>query len=1022
MKKYSEKSLSNEAQIENVEDVRSLSYYIPNRVIRFLASEECSVFDHKIENLEGFVVYLDIMGFTKIVIGNLNKNNDITTVSNTLSEFYSVLIEIVQGYGGSVFQFAGDSILISFDKHNGESTINNFKRTLCAATAMLDISDNFNSLHDEDFNLRPKVGIGYGKFYQYFMGSQKSFITAILTGTAVHDAISCESQCKKQEIIVSEPVYQFAKELGIENSFENIDGFYHITQKIDTNSFEVNIPDFVSIDEMNENPMFAERVCAFIDPVIMQNAKSRIQGFSGDYKEITCLMAHFDITEKINDDPETVKAFFEQINGINTIMQSKSQRYNAYCTKPDISDKGIVFLVFFGTPNVIENKERSAMLCAQEIISSSKKSSFITSANIGITTGLVYSGEFGSYMRKEYTAIGNSINLASRFMMSAVGKSNYSIVMDNATTNAVADYIKIEKIPGIECKGYEKAQEANYLLGINYDVIDGSKTKLMIGRDKELSKLMSLLETSIGNQINFAFVTGEAGIGKSILANKFADAVEQKYKNAHILRGKMYQHESKTAFFCWRFIIRQLMDIPDDFFDTMIPDIVEAYFKENLPEDIIWESFLLNMLGLNIKEEQETANIDVTKKQQIFFSLVLRLLNSAARTTPLIIIVDDVQWCDEVSYKLIQFLLETRTLKNVFCVFIARDSVLLNSFFKSRNVFTLTLKPLSNENSLMLTKSLLNLDKSNEELENRIATTSGGNPLFIENIVQNFIDNGILVKNKKGKNELHTSADGIKSISIPSSIKNIILSKLTSLSVEEQIMCKTASVVGKSFTADILPALYSDNISLEKTISMLKEIEKHGIIDYEKRTKKYTFKSITIHDVIYSTILGYTKRELNRKIISYLEEKYKNNASDYAERLLYHAKEVRDFKRIFEYSTMAAKKAEKTFAVKDAIHFYLIAIEALNQLPEENSSDKYKIELQLSEAYRANGDYDRLYDVLNAIIENCKDEQILAQAHQSLERYYQERGKIETATQKPEKKSKSSGKKNSKKGNGKSQK
>ena len=137
---------------------------------------------------------------------------------------------------------------------------------------------------------------------------------------------------------------------------------------------------------------------------------------------------------------------------------------------------------------------------------------------------------------------------------------------------------------------------------------------------------------------------------------------------------------------------------------------------------------------------------------------------------------------------------------------------------------------------------------------------------------------------------------------------------------------------------------------------------------------------------------------------------------------MYHAKEARDFKRIFEYSTMAAKKADKTFAVKDAIHFYLIAIEALHQLPEENASDKYKIELQLSEAYRSNGDYDRLYDVLNAIIENCKDEQILAQAHQSLERYYQERGKIETATQNPEKKSKSSGKKNSKKGNGKPQK
>jgi predicted ATPase len=109
----------------------------------------------------------------------------------------------------------------------------------------------------------------------------------------------------------------------------------------------------------------------------------------------------------------------------------------------------------------------------------------------------------------------------------------------------------------------------------------------------------------------------------------------------------------------------------------------------------------------------------------------------------------------------------------------------------------------------------------------KIVSTSDCNPFFIENIVQNMIESGVLVEAVDGTYFL---SKDIKNINIPSSIQNIILARLNSLLFEEQVVCKTASVIGRSFLSDILRAMVPEGISEYIFMNALENFETHNLI------------------------------------------------------------------------------------------------------------------------------------------------------------------------------------------------
>ena len=238
----------------------------------------------------------------------------------------------------------------------------------------------------------------------------------------------------------------------------------------------------------------------------------------------------------------------------------------------------------------------------------------------------------------------------------------------------------------------------------------------------------------------------------------------------------------------------------------------------------------------------------------------------------------------------------------------------------------------------------------------KIVATSEGNPFFIENIVRSLVDSNILVKNANGKIFVSKS---IKNINIPSSMQHIILAQWNALGFEEQVICKTAAVIGRSFSSDILRILMPEAISDFTYKKALSNFKNHNLILPEpNRDNMYFFKHMSIRNVIYDTMIGSTRRELNSQLLSYLEKEYADNIFSIVERLVYHAQESVDYDKIYKYATLAATKAEKQYALEDTINQYHIALEASKKMDEKPSMEELQfIQMQLANAYRKKGDY-----------------------------------------------------------------
>jgi class 3 adenylate cyclase/tetratricopeptide (TPR) repeat protein len=980
-------------------EVQLLTQYIPYRIVRAIGSEPCCVFDKKIQRFSGTVVYFDIIGFTPIVLNYISTNRDIADLTATLSEFYSVIIEVIRQFGGSVYQFAGDSLLICFEQIGTETSEANTCRALAAMLRALELSDNYNALtgSDNGFVLRPKIGISSGTIYQILLGTRDLFITPVIIGTTVHDAVLCEKECRTQEIILSPAAWRLCTGHDLERYSTECNGFYHLHDVPRSFAESVCCPEYIDTASFIDNPYFYNRMAAFINPVIRQQTKKSFLGFAGEYKNVTCIMAKFDGPFVRALSEERLEDCLDVLNEIYLLLQNKACRYGGYATKPDLTDKGVVFPVFFGTPSALENKERNAVLCAAEILLAAKKNDGISSVTIGIGTGMVYSGEFGGILRKDYTIIGNSVNFASRLMTHT--EEQYGILMDESTKKYTESICETKRISGITCKGYNGEQTAYLVTDIKKAPQKAKRNDRLIGRQNELNQLIAFFRKSQDGQLRCVPIVGEAGMGKTFLVEQFLSGLSPQSNDVAVFTGTCYQYEEKTAFFCWRSVIKKLICMSDGISDVKAGQFVSALFARCLQDEMAWIPVFLNMLGFDFTESLETADIALPLKQRHFFSLVERLLVQETELHPVIIILEDIHWCDAVSFNMLDYLVCSHGEKRLMVITLSRDIPVVTDFFVTRSIPVMYLKQLTDGAAAALTDLLLNLKDKEPLLKRKIVATADGNPFFIENIVNSLIESGTLIEDDDGRRLLSDNIKSIQNIVIPSSIGNIILVRLNALKFEEQVICKTASAIGKSFYSDCLRELLPEGISETAVVRALSDFETYNIIVRDASADTdYAFTHGIIHDVIYDTILDATKKELNFMILGYLEKRYENNYLPVVEKLVYHAREAKVYGKVFYYAFLAAKKAERLFSASDTITHCLTALAAWNGIEhDKDETERFRVLLVLAEAYRIMEKYEQALQTFHEIITGCSDREIRADALRGSGRCFQEQGQFEDA-------------------------
>jgi len=667
----------------------------------------------------------------------------------------------------------------------------------------------------------------------------------------------------------------------------------------------------------------------------------------GERKFVTVLFAdvanYTSMSEKL--DPEEVHQIMD---GCFRILMEEIHKYEG--TINQFTGDGVMAL--FGAPVAHEDHAQRACYAALSIQNAladygeklKKERGIDFKMRIGLNSGPVVVGSIGDDLRMDYTAIGDTINLASR--METTAKPG-TILSSGNTYKLVRDYFKFESLGKVQVKGKELPQEA-------YELIRTSEVKTRIeaaavagltkfvGRKKEMEALQEALEEVRSGSGQVVGIVGEAGVGKSRIIfemRKMFPRGEYGY-----LEGRCLHYGGSIAYLPLLDILRSYFEIKEGEQEFPIKrKIKEKIFQLDEKLKTVLPPFQ-ELLSLRVDDEAY-LKLEPKQKREKIFEAIRDLLIRESQKKPLVLVFEDLQWIDKTSEEFLDY----------FIGWLANTSILLILLYRpeythrwaSKSYYTnIRVDQLSLKTSAELVQSILNEGEIVPELRELILNKAAGNPLFMEELTHTLLENGTI--QREGDHYLLSKQPS--DIQVPDTVQGIIAARIDRLDESLKRIMRVASVIGREFAFRILQAIMEMKEELKSHLLNLQGLE----FIYEKRLfpeLEYIFKHALTQEVAYNSLLLKRRKEIHEKIGRAIEEIYPERLEEFYEMLAYHYSKSDNLEKAVEYLKLSGDKAMKTYSPIEAFHFYRDAIGMLEQMGETDQNKKKQIEVILSMAH-----------------------------------------------------------------------
>ena len=633
-------------------------------------------------------------------------------------------------------------------------------------------------------------------------------------------------------------------------------------------------------------------------------------------------------------------------------------------------------MALFGAPLACEDHSHRAVLTAlgiqQAINEQGLGNDFAhgqqVSIRIGLNTGPVVVGKIGNDLRMDYTAIGDTTNLAAR--LEALAEPG-TIYLSEHTYRNIERQFKCEPIKAQLPKSGGEFVTVYQLQGVkSVEELESQSQRRNIssplqGRDSELNTLTERFEQVSDKFGEIVFVLGEPGIGKSRLVAEAKRRISG--KDLYMLDGRAFSHSQTVSYGMFVDIIKGDVGITahDSDVDSLtklerrIADLFPDESREIVP-------YLGLLLALNVGErfESQIKYMSGEDIQRQIFRTARRFFERLAASQPLLLFFEDMHWSDESSVKLLEHLLPLIESMPFLICWISRSEFSESSLklrktvderYSSRCV-EIELKPLSKSDSRNVVYSLLETHRLSRRVEEVIVDKAGGNPFFLEEVVRSLID-AVGLEEICGTNEW-LAADRIEKIDIPESIDGVIMARVDRLPEETKHVLRLASVIGRSFFFPILNTLVSPAEELEESLATLISRdfirEKTHVPELE-----YFFKHALVQEAIYDSILSNHRRDLHREVAQCIESLYVDRQEEFYSLLAYHYARAEEEIRALEYLIKAGDQAGELAADAEALKHYLQAMETYSRLFGERSDPVQcaSLERKIGEALYRRGDH-----------------------------------------------------------------
>jgi class 3 adenylate cyclase len=605
----------------------------------------------------------------------------------------------------------------------------------------------------------------------------------------------------------------------------------------------------------------------------------------GERKQVTVLFADvkgsLELAEQL--DPETWHAILERFF---EILTEGVHRFEG--TVNQYTGDGIMAL--FGAPIAHEDHALRACYAALHLSETLKTHAdelrlahgLNFSTRMGINSGEVVVGRIGDDLRMDYTAQGHTVGLAQR--MEALAESGKALLAAD-TIDLVQGYFALRDLGGMTVKGIDAPVRVAELEGVGRmrTRLDRSRARGLsrfVGRDEEMGRLEAALRRTLEGDGQAVGVMAEAGSGKSRLCFEFLEQCRARgivvRTTTGVPHGRAVPLQPILEFY------REIFGIQSDDSDVQARQKIAGSIAQAAPEEL--ESLPLLFDFMRVPDPARPApDLAPDERLQTLLALLRRVTAARSRREPAVLVFEDLHWVDPDSETIIEGFVDaaagTRTL------------VLLNfrpeyrpSWIGRTHYQQIALRPLDREAAAQLLADWLGTDPSLDRFVTLVCESTGGNPFFMEEVVQAEVESGGLV-GTRGRFRL---ARAIESIEVPASVQSLLAARIDRLDETSKDLLQTAAVIGDEVPERLLEQVAAlDGESLHGGIRRLVQSE----FLYEASLypeSEYAFKHPLTREVAYASLLRERRRALHAAVAKALEALAGDAADQHAALLAHH--------------------------------------------------------------------------------------------------------------------------------------
>ena len=633
---------------------------------------------------------------------------------------------------------------------------------------------------------------------------------------------------------------------------------------------------------------------------------------------------------------------------------------------------GDAVMALFGAVGALENAPRRAVQASLEIrdaidrFTIERRLPVPLRVHVGVNSGLVIAGDVGGARKRDFTVMGDTVNLAAR-LEDASEKGQIFVGPD--TWSQTREDFEFRKLKPLALKGKADPVQAYEVVAVrprgDVSPLAASARRLaskLVGRDHEVEQLRSRIRRLVQGEGGVVSLVGPAGIGKSRLLAEVASMPE--LDAATILAGRCDSVEVGQSYHPFIELLRSWAGVQASDRDAGALERLGTAIASVLPGDAAEVTpFIATLLGLEPTgaAHERLRDLEADALEKLILKALNDLLVALASARPLVLLFEDLHWADLSSVKLLESLLRLSLDHPILFLFAYRPhfnetsnriAVLARERHAERNL-ELLLQPLTVRESDALIRGLLRVDDLPPEMRTLIAQRTEGNPFFIEEVLRALLDQGaITVRGGRMR-----ATERISSVTIPGTVQEVILSRVEQLDVRARQILQLGAVIGRSFFHRLLVELLDEQPEhVEDVIRMLKErqllLERtvHRTASPRRLTLKgereLVFEHALIQETIYESLLTRVRREMHRRVADAVARLYADRLDDFHGMLALHYGRCEDVEKAEHHLVLAGEVAMASAASSEALAYFREAHRLYIRMHGEGGDPERRFQLE----------------------------------------------------------------------------